>query len=86
MEQTAVGRVVVAVKIENLGDLWLAEKSVLPTDQVRSVEVPDAVIDTAASTLSLPSRLITQLGLQPLRPRKARTSDFDGRSTGRWPC
>jgi predicted aspartyl protease len=40
---------------------------------VRFVEVPDALVDTGASTLSMPRRLITQLGLRPVRTRRDRT-------------
>jgi predicted aspartyl protease len=38
------------------------------------VEIPDALVDTGASILSLPRRLVGQLGLKPLRTRSARTS------------
>jgi predicted aspartyl protease len=41
---------------------------------VRSVEVDDALVDTGATLLSMPTRLIQQLGLSPVRVRKARTS------------
>jgi predicted aspartyl protease len=69
-----MGRVVVAAKIENLDDVILSSKGHLPADQVRGMEVTDALVDTAASTLSIPKRLVAQLGLQSLRPRQARTS------------
>ena len=44
----------------------------MPDDQVRRVEVPDAVIDTGATTLLLPKRMIAALGLDPLRTRHSR--------------
>ncbi len=74
MESATMGKVLVTAKIENLDDLVLANKSLLPADQVRSVEVTEALVDTGAGTLSLPKGMIAQLGLQPLCPRQARTS------------
>ena len=47
METVAMGKVVVTAKIENLGDLYDVKKGVLPDDQVRRIEVDDAVVDTA---------------------------------------
>ena len=44
----------------------------LPDDQVRRIEVADAVIDTGATTLLLPKRMIDALGLEPLRTRHSR--------------
>jgi predicted aspartyl protease len=74
MESQAMGRVVVAATIENLDDLGSARRGILPPDQVRRVEVPDALVDTGATMLSMPKRLIEQLGLIPLRTRPVRTS------------
>lgn len=74
MEASAVGRVVVPAIIENMGDWLNARSGMLPPDKVRRVEVPDALVDTGASTLSMPRRLIEQLGLSSLQPRSVRTS------------
>ena len=74
MESSVVGKVIVAAKIENLEDLFAAKKGTLSPDQVRTVEVPDALIDTGATMLSLPAKLIAQLGLERLRTRRARTA------------
>lgn len=68
-----MGKVVVAAKIENLGDLLEVEKGNLSADQVRTVEVEDALVDTGATLLSLPKRLIEQLGLIRFRTRRVRT-------------
>src|SRR5262249_38178597 len=72
METETMGKVVVTAKIENLKDLYLAEKRLLPEDQVRRVEVQDAVVDAGATTLLLPKRMIAALGLEPLRTRHSR--------------
>ncbi|HET6879076.1 MAG TPA: aspartyl protease family protein [Pirellulales bacterium] len=70
--QTSMGKVLVSAKIENLADLFAAEQGHLAGDQVRRVEVTDALVDTGATTLLLPQRMIASLGLQPLRVRQAR--------------
>lgn len=69
-----MGNVLVSAKIENLKDLFDADRGMIPTDRARFVEVDDALVDTGASTLSLPKRLIGQLGLSPGQTRTARTS------------
>ncbi len=74
MRTATMGKVIVTAKIENLDDLFSVRKGLLQPDQVRGVEVTDALVDTGATTLSLPKGLITQLGLQPFRSRQARTS------------
>jgi predicted aspartyl protease len=72
METATMGKVLVAVQIENLEDLFNAEKGALPLEQVRRVEVSDALVDTGATGLLLPKRLIAALGLHPLRTRQTR--------------
>lgn len=69
-----MGQVLVAATVESLEDLFRVEKGQLPPDQVRRVEVTDALVDTGATNLSLPERFIAQLGLLPLKTRRARTS------------
>jgi predicted aspartyl protease len=72
MESYTMGKVVVAAKIENVNDVYNAKRGLLLADQVRRIEVPDAVIDTGATTLLLPKRMIAALGLEPLRTRHSR--------------
>lgn len=74
MENSTMGKVIVSAKIENLSDLHHLETGALGIDQVRSLEVSDALVDTGATMLSMPKRLITELGLHPFRIRRARTS------------
>jgi predicted aspartyl protease len=69
-----MGKVLVRARIENVYDLHEAQLGVRSSDGVRRVDVADAFIDTGASTLSLPKRLVTELGLTLLRSRQARTS------------
>lgn len=74
METAAVGKVMVPARIENLQDLFDLDRGLLKPGEVRTVEVTDALVDTGATLLSLPRRLIDQLGLKPVRTRRARTS------------
>ena len=74
MEILAMGKVVVSARIENQADLTMAAKGLLQPDQVRWIEVQDALVDTGATMLSLPNRYIHQLGLTRHRTRTARTA------------
>lgn len=74
MENATMGKVLVTAKIENLHDLLDVRAGKLAADKIRTIEVTDALVDTGATLLSMPKRLIAQLGLFPLRARQARTS------------
>ena len=74
MGTATMGKVLVTAKVENLLDLYDVKRGMLTDDKVRHVEVTDALVDTGATTLSLPIHLVNQLGLQPVRTRQARTS------------
>ncbi len=74
METITMGRVVTEATIENLEDLWRERRGTCPPDQVRRVMVPDALVDTGATLLSLPSRLIRQLGLNEQYRRRVTSS------------
>jgi len=74
METATVGKVIVSAKIENLGDLEDVFKGRISPDQVRCLELDDVLVDTGATTVSLPTRLIDQLGLRLLGKRQARTA------------
>ena len=67
-----MGKVVVTAKLVNNGDIELRERAALPPDQVRWVEVTDALVDTGAWGLMLPKKLIAQLGLRHVRTRQGR--------------
>ncbi len=69
-----MGKVLVPVRLENVYDLHEASLGSRAAEAVRRIDVPDALVDTGASTLSVPSRLVAQLGLKPLRSGQARTS------------
>jgi clan AA aspartic protease len=69
-----MGRVVVPAVVESLEDLYRVHRGELAAAQVRRIEVVEALVDTGATGLSLPRRLIVQLGLLPMRTRRAVTT------------
>jgi len=66
METETMGRVLTEATIDNIEDLWAVKRGLLPPEQARRVTVSDALVDSGATLLSLPTRLIQQLGLTPL--------------------
>ena len=81
METETMGRVRTAATIENLKDLWAVEQGLRPADQARRVTVSDALVDTGATLLSLPSALIRQLGLSQTSSKRVVSSSGLGQAT-----
>lgn len=73
-----MGRVLAEATIENMRDLWAVEESQLDDSAVRRVVVKDALVDTGATTLALPSRCIEQLGLKKVAEKQATSSQGVG--------
>lgn len=69
-----MGRVVVAARVENLGDLIAVDEGRLTAGEVRAVDVPNALVDTGATGLSMPTSMLAPLGLKYLKSRRAVTS------------
>jgi len=74
MEPQPVGPVLTEAKIENLKDLWAVEQGLRTADQARSMTVTDALVDTGATLLSLPTALINRLGLSKVTSKQVRSS------------
>lgn len=74
MENQEMGRVLVGATVENLEDLWEARRGNRADDAVRRVELTKALVDTGVTTLSLPSNVIAQLGLQKQSEKPVTTS------------
>ena len=74
METLKMGRVITEAKFENFGDVWNVKTGLLTADQIRTVVVTDALVDTGATLLSLPTRLIQQLGLIETSTKKVNSS------------
>lgn len=78
MESSQMGRVLVEMTVESVEDLWAARKGELPADKVRKVVIPDALVDTGASTIALPTSVIQQLGLKKVKERPVRVATGTG--------
>lgn len=75
LEPDTKGRVVTEATVESLKDLWRAEQGLLREDEVARIVIPDALVDTGATLLSLPTRMIPQLGLSKTATKRV-TSSF----------
>jgi predicted aspartyl protease len=73
METNTMGIVLVTALIENYDDVKAVEKGLIPEAQVRRMEVNDARVDTGATYVSMPLRLINQLGLKRIKTVQAMT-------------
>jgi clan AA aspartic protease len=69
-----MGRVVLKARIESLRDLYALQKGDLTPEQVRAVEVDDALVDTGATMVSLPKSVIKRLDLKKFTSRRMRTA------------
>ncbi len=67
-------RVRTEVTIENLEDHWAVEKGSILPEQVRRITIVHALAGTNTSMLSLPTKLIRELGLKKTGTRRIRTS------------
>lgn len=74
MDTKTMGRMIVEAMVENLADRFMVEDGQMTEDRIRRIEVSDALVDTGVTILSMPKRLISQLGLRPVRSRQARTA------------
>ena len=78
MEIDTMGRVLVEATVENLEDSWQAQRGAISSDQVRRVVIPNALVDTGATTLCLPKSLLDKLGLVKRGTKRVRTSTGSG--------
>jgi clan AA aspartic protease len=74
METATMGRVLVEATIENLKDLWAAEQGICKPEEVRRVTVHEALVDTGATLLALPTSIIQKLGLEKKTTRPSMSS------------
>lgn len=78
METEVMGRVLTKATIENIEDLWAAKRGLIAGDEVRRLVVNDALVDTGATLLSLPTRMIRQLGLEKITSKRVTSSAGSG--------
>jgi hypothetical protein len=69
-----MGRVLTEATIENVEDLWAVKRGLLPAEKARRIVLTDALVDSGASLVSLPTRLIRQLGLIKTGRRRVTSS------------
>lgn len=69
-----MGKVYTSLTLTNRADQILAEANVIATEQIRSVTLENVLVDTGATTLCLPSEVITRLGLKLLKEVEVATA------------
>ncbi len=74
MLEMPMGRVLTSAAVENLADLYEVDRGARSPDAVRRVTIEDALVDTGATTLALPTRLISQLGLKKMYEKQAKST------------
>jgi predicted aspartyl protease len=74
MESETFSRVFTEATIESLQDLWAKERGLCSPNQVRRITVSDALVDPGVTLISLPARLIRQLGLREQYKGRVRSS------------
>lgn len=75
-----VGRISVDLEVANYGDITLAERGVLAKDKVRRKTIR-AIVDSGATKLVLPEKMVKELGLP--RGDKITVRYADGRTAQR---
>jgi predicted aspartyl protease len=79
-QSDTTGRIATEAAIENPKDLWEAERGLRRPEEVRRLTVADALVDTGATLLSLPTRCIRQLGLARMGTRRVISSTGPGQA------
>lgn len=69
-----MGKVLVSAKIESVEDAYRVKFGLLQPEQARMIEIDNALIDTGAYELAMPTKLISALGLTSVSTRTARTA------------
>ena len=73
-QETPMGRVLTEITVESIQDLLDAKRGVIPAEQVRRVTIRDALVDTGATSLGLPHKVIETLGLDKVGEKRATTA------------
>ncbi len=62
-----MGRIITTLVVTNRLDQGLAERGLMPVEDVRTITLKNVLVDTGATTLCLPANVIAQLGLALLK-------------------
>lgn len=76
--ETEMGKVITTITIVNRLDQGLAERGIIPLEEIRSITLNNVLVDTGATTLCLPAPIIKQLGLAPLKEVTVETANGIG--------
>ncbi|MEQ8465414.1 retroviral-like aspartic protease family protein [Coleofasciculus sp. E1-EBD-02] len=76
----SMGKITTILTLTNRIDQGLAARGSISTDQVRSVTLDNVLVDTGATTLCLPTEIITQLGLDLLKEVDVETANGIGKA------
>ena len=74
LQARQMGQVITTITVTNRIDRVMAERGFIAAEEVRSVILDNVVVDTGATLLSLPARIISQLGLIQVGERDVETS------------
>ncbi len=62
-----MGKVMTTLQVTNRADQILAARGVISNEEIRSVSLVNVLVDTGATTLCLPAKVIAELGLELLK-------------------
>jgi hypothetical protein len=74
LQEKQMGQVITTITVTNRIDRVMAERGFISAEEVRSVILDNVVVDSGATLLSLPARIISQLGLIQVGERDVETS------------
>ncbi|MEG4235686.1 aspartyl protease [Microcoleus sp. Pol11C3] len=74
LQAKQMGQAITTITVTNRIDRVIAERGFISAEEVRSVILDNVVVDTGATLLSLPARIISQLGLIQVGERDVETS------------
>lgn len=74
LQAKQMGQVITTITVTNRIDRVMAERGFISAEEVRSVILDNVVVDTGATLLSLPARIISHLGLIQVGERDVETS------------
>lgn len=72
-----MGKVTTEAEIVNIEDEMKAKYQIIPSNEIRKVRVTDALVDTGSTSLTMPTRLIKQLGLNQFTTKLMKTTNGD---------
>ena len=79
-DNTSMGKIITTLTVTNRIDQAEVERGIIPPEQVRSMTLDNALVDTGATTLCLPPQIIAQLGLSLLKEVDVETANGIGKA------